>query len=123
TGYLSVTNNRLLEKRVKDFALQSIGGSHLENSSIEMHRRLYTLSVSSRMFSPTVEMFHQLTLTSASHLLNCSWEEVSGELVKRSSGTTWAHVGAVAVFSIDELKEAIKNARNADSQPAETNEI
>ncbi|CAH8508811.1 unnamed protein product [Heterobilharzia americana] len=114
---LSMASNRLLEKRVKDLAIQAVGASNLKNSSLEMHRRLFTLSVSSRMFSPTVEMSHQLALTGASHLLNLSRERVLEELITRSSGATWAHIGTEAVFSVDKLKEFIKSAKKPDAKP------
>ncbi|CAH8474629.1 unnamed protein product [Schistosoma turkestanicum] len=115
--YLLISNNRLLEKRVKELAIQAIGASNLKNSSLEMHNRLFTLSISSRMFSPTVEMSHQLALTDASYLLNCSRESVLEELASRSSGVAWVLVGSSAIFSIDKLKESIEKAGDLNSQP------
>ncbi|KAH8859143.1 UDP-glucose:glycoprotein glucosyltransferase 1 [Schistosoma japonicum] len=115
--HLLMSNNRLLEKRVKELAIQAINVSNLKSGSLEIHNQLYTLSVSSRMFSPTVEMSHQLALTDASYLLNCSRESVVYELASRTSGVAWVLLGIEAVFSIDKLKESIKNFGNPISQP------
>ncbi|VDP52707.1 unnamed protein product [Schistosoma curassoni] len=115
--YLLISKNRLLEKRVKELAIQAISATSLKNSSLEIHNRLFTLSVSSRMFSPTVEMSHQLALTDASYLLNCSRETVLAELASRTSGVAWVLAGSEAVFSIDKLKESIEKVVGSNSQP------
>ncbi|CAH8497276.1 unnamed protein product [Schistosoma guineensis] len=115
--YLLISKNRLLEKWVKELAIQAISATSLKNSSLEIHNRLFTLSVSSRMFSPTVEMSHQLALTDASYLLNCSRETVLAELASRTSGVAWVLAGSEAVFSIDKLKESIEKVVGSNSQP------
>uniref|UniRef100_A0A5K4ENB5 Putative udp-glucose glycoprotein:glucosyltransferase n=1 Tax=Schistosoma mansoni TaxID=6183 RepID=A0A5K4ENB5_SCHMA len=115
--YLLLSKNRLLEKRVKELAIQAISATSLNNSSLEIRNRLFTLSVSSRMFSPTVEMSHQLALTDASYLLNCSRETVLAELKRRTSGVAWVLAGSDAVFSIDKLKESIEKVVDPNSQP------
>lgn len=121
--YLLISKNRLLEKRVKELAIQAISATSLKNSSLEIHNRLFTLSVSSRMFSPTVEMSHQLALTDASYLLNCSRETVLAELASRTSGVAWVLAESEAVFSIDKLKESIEKVVGSNSQPSKLTQL
>ncbi|KAK4469064.1 hypothetical protein MN116_006653 [Schistosoma mekongi] len=115
--HLLMSHNRLLEKRVRELAIQAIGVPNLKSRSLEIYNQLYTLSVSSRMFSPTVEMSRQLALTDASYLLNCSRESVVYELASRTSGVAWVLLGREGVFSIDKLEESVKKVENPISQP------
>ncbi|KAA0189492.1 UDP-glucose:glycoprotein glucosyltransferase [Fasciolopsis buskii] len=54
------------------------------------HRQLIRLFLSSRSYSPAVEMTHQVALTMASQLLNCSHADAAQRLLRCMSGMTWA---------------------------------
>lgn len=72
------------------------------------HRQLIRLFLSSRSYSPAVEMTHQVALTMASQLLNCSHADAAQRLLRCMSGMTWAQVGDRIVCHLNDLPMAVR---------------
>ncbi|TGZ62091.1 hypothetical protein CRM22_007650 [Opisthorchis felineus] len=73
-------------------------------------RQLFRLFLSSRTYSPSVEMMQQLAVTSASQIFNCSQQSAVDRLVSCMSGSSWAQVGAEVVCDIAGLSRALDKA-------------
>ncbi|THD28488.1 UDP-glucose:glycoprotein glucosyltransferase [Fasciola hepatica] len=79
-----------------------------DQTTVAFHRQLIRLFLSSRSYSPAVEMAHQVALTTASQLFNCSHNDAAQRLSECMTGTTWAQVGDRIVCQLAELPMAIR---------------
>uniref|UniRef100_A0A183AZS3 UDP-glucose:glycoprotein glucosyltransferase n=1 Tax=Echinostoma caproni TaxID=27848 RepID=A0A183AZS3_9TREM len=96
--------------QLEDAMISSLRSSENSNNqtNVELHRQLIRLFISSRTYSPAVEMSHQVALTTASQLFNCSHNDAARRLSECTTGTTWAQVGHQIICHLAELPMAVR---------------
>lgn len=103
----------MINDQVERFAIEAIiGSTNFLNASTPF--QLFRMYMASRVYSPAVELNHQLGLSDASKLFNCSRDISLVELQNRCSHSTWALTGSKVICELNDLLAEIESGHTVE---------